>query len=140
MRANWVYATYSKAACANLANRIRVIAQLVEAEAGKHVGAERYDRDLADIFALRDEITEAVKIAIAWPLLTPNSTAPCANRPEISMQDRGSRALRACHGNDNARAMKPKLAKSHAAATAACHCAVASARNFFSVDREMRCR
>jgi hypothetical protein len=42
------------------------------------------------------------------------------------MQDRGSRALRACHGNDNALAMKPKLAKSHAAATAACHCAVAS--------------
>jgi len=38
-------------------NRIRVTAQLVEAEAGKHVWAERYDRDVADIFALQDEIT-----------------------------------------------------------------------------------
>jgi adenylate cyclase len=45
-------------------NRIRVTAQLVEAETGKHVWAERYDRDLADIFALQDEITEAVTIAI----------------------------------------------------------------------------
>jgi adenylate cyclase len=48
-----------------LGNRIRVTAQLVEAETGKHVWAERYDRDLADIFALQDEITEAVTIAIA---------------------------------------------------------------------------
>ena len=47
------------------ANRIRVTAQLVEAETGKHVWAERYDRDLTDIFALQDEITEAVTIAIA---------------------------------------------------------------------------
>jgi adenylate cyclase len=46
-------------------NRIRVTAQLVEADSGKHVWAERYDRDLADIFALQDQITEAVTIAIA---------------------------------------------------------------------------
>jgi adenylate cyclase len=46
-------------------NRIRVSAQLVEAETGKHVWAERYDRDLADIFAVQDEITEAVTIAVA---------------------------------------------------------------------------
>jgi adenylate cyclase len=46
-------------------NRIRVTTQLVEAETGKHVWAERYDRDLADIFAVQDEITEAVTIAVA---------------------------------------------------------------------------
>ena len=46
-------------------NRIRITAQLVEAETGNHVWAERYDRDLADIFAVQDEITEAVTIAIA---------------------------------------------------------------------------
>jgi hypothetical protein len=38
---------------------------LVEAEIGRHVWAERYDRDLTDIFAVQDEITEAVTIAIA---------------------------------------------------------------------------
>jgi adenylate cyclase len=46
-------------------NRIRISAQLVEAETGNHVWAERYDRDLADIFAVQDEISEAVTIAIA---------------------------------------------------------------------------
>jgi adenylate cyclase len=46
-------------------NRIRVTAQLVEAETGKHVWAERYDRHLADIFAVQDEITDAVTIAVA---------------------------------------------------------------------------
>src|SRR5882762_9555493 len=46
-------------------NRIRVTAQLVEAETGNHVWAERYDRDIADIFIVQDEITEAVTIAIA---------------------------------------------------------------------------
>jgi adenylate cyclase len=46
-------------------NRLRVTAQLVDAEVGKHVWADRYDHDLADIFALQDQITEAVTIAIA---------------------------------------------------------------------------
>jgi adenylate cyclase len=45
--------------------RIRVTAQLVEAETGSHVWAERYDRDLADIFAVQDEIADAVTIAVA---------------------------------------------------------------------------
>ena len=49
----------------NSGNRIRVTAQLAEAETGKHVWANRYDRDLANIFVLQDEITEAVTIAIA---------------------------------------------------------------------------
>src|ERR1700726_649373 len=46
-------------------NRIRVTAQLIEAETGNHVWAERYDRDLADIFAVQDEIATAVTTAIA---------------------------------------------------------------------------
>jgi adenylate cyclase len=46
-------------------NQMRVTAQLVEAESGKHVWAEHYDRDLADIFAVQDEITDAVTVAVA---------------------------------------------------------------------------
>ncbi|OCK54077.1 adenylate/guanylate cyclase domain-containing protein [Bradyrhizobium sp. LMTR 3] len=46
-------------------NRIRVTAQLVEAETSNHVWAERYDRDLADIFAVQDELTEALTTALA---------------------------------------------------------------------------
>ncbi|MEX2648890.1 MAG: adenylate/guanylate cyclase domain-containing protein [Alphaproteobacteria bacterium] len=44
--------------------RIRVTAQLVEAAAGNHVWAERYDRDLEDIFAVQDEITQRVVVAL----------------------------------------------------------------------------
>jgi TolB-like protein/Flp pilus assembly protein TadD len=46
-------------------NRIRVTAQLIEAATSNHVWAERYDRDLADIFAVQDELTEALTTALA---------------------------------------------------------------------------
>ncbi len=41
-------------------NRVRVTAQLIEGTTGNHVWADRYDRDLADIFAVQDEITETI--------------------------------------------------------------------------------
>ncbi|MBI1774859.1 MAG: winged helix-turn-helix domain-containing protein [Proteobacteria bacterium] len=41
-------------------NRLRIAAQLVDAATGNHLWAERYDRELADIFAIQDEITESV--------------------------------------------------------------------------------
>jgi adenylate cyclase len=43
---------------------IRVTGQLVDAESGKHIWSEKYDRQLDDIFALQDEITENVVAAI----------------------------------------------------------------------------
>ena len=46
-------------------NRIRITAQLIDAETGNHIWAERYDRDLADIFAVQDEITRAMVTALA---------------------------------------------------------------------------
>jgi adenylate cyclase len=65
-------------------NRIRVTAQLVEAETGKHVWAERYDRELADIFAVQDEITEAVTIAIA-PAIADAEQQRAMRRPPESL-------------------------------------------------------
>ena len=44
--------------------RVRVTAQLIDASVGSHIWAERYDRDLADIFAVQDEITQTVVGAI----------------------------------------------------------------------------
>jgi adenylate cyclase len=41
-------------------NRVRVNAQLIDTETGAHVWADRYDRDLSDIFAVQDEITASV--------------------------------------------------------------------------------
>ncbi len=45
-------------------NRVRVTAQLIDATTGHHLWAERYDRDLEDIFAVQDEITREVVIAL----------------------------------------------------------------------------
>ena len=45
-------------------NRVRITAQMIEAETGGHLWAERYDRPLDDIFALQDEITLSVIGAI----------------------------------------------------------------------------
>ncbi|MEX2648983.1 MAG: adenylate/guanylate cyclase domain-containing protein [Alphaproteobacteria bacterium] len=41
-------------------NRIRVTAQLVQAGTGEHIWAERYDRGLEDVFAVQDELTQAI--------------------------------------------------------------------------------
>jgi adenylate cyclase len=49
--------------------RVRITGQLIDAESGAHLWAERYDRDLADVFALQDEITERVVAAIEPELL-----------------------------------------------------------------------
>jgi TolB-like protein len=46
-------------------NRVRVTAQLIEAETSAHVWADRYERDLSDIFALQDDITQKVVAAVA---------------------------------------------------------------------------
>ncbi len=46
------------------AARVRISAQLIEGTTGNHLWAERYDRDLEDIFAVQDEITQTVVGAI----------------------------------------------------------------------------
>ena len=46
------------------ANRVRISAQLIEAETGNHVWAERFDRSLEDIFELQDEITSTIAAAV----------------------------------------------------------------------------
>jgi TolB-like protein len=45
-------------------DRLRITAQLNDVATGSHIWAERYDRDLADVFAVQDEITEAIVAAI----------------------------------------------------------------------------
>jgi adenylate cyclase len=45
-------------------NRVRVTGQVIEAETGRHIWADRYDRTLDDIFAIQDELTMSVVAAI----------------------------------------------------------------------------
>ncbi|MET0630564.1 MAG: adenylate/guanylate cyclase domain-containing protein [Xanthobacteraceae bacterium] len=54
-------------------NRVRITAQLINADSGGHVWAERFDRDLTDIFATQDEVVEKIVGALAVEL-TQNET------------------------------------------------------------------
>jgi adenylate cyclase len=49
--------------------RVRITAQLIDGTTGNHVWAERYDRDLTDIFALQDEISQAIVSALKLKLM-----------------------------------------------------------------------
>jgi adenylate cyclase len=52
-----------------IANRVRISAQLIDGETGNHIWAERYDRDMTDIFAIQDEISEAIVRALKLKLV-----------------------------------------------------------------------
>jgi len=56
-------------------NRVRITAQLIEGAADSHIWAERYDRDLTDIFALQDEISQAIVSALRLKLLPAEKSA-----------------------------------------------------------------
>jgi adenylate cyclase len=49
-------------------NRVRITAQLIDASSGGHLWAERFDRDLTDIFATQDEVLEKIVCALALTL------------------------------------------------------------------------
>jgi TolB-like protein len=50
-------------------NRIRLTAQLIDVKTGMHVWAERYDRELEDIFAIQDELVHAIVATLAGRLM-----------------------------------------------------------------------
>ena len=63
-------------------NRVRVTAQLIEAEGGDHVWAERYDRELDDIFEVQDEVTQAIVAIVAAQLGKTVSDKAARKHPE----------------------------------------------------------
>ena len=50
-------------------DRVRITAQLIDGKGGGHVWAERFDRDLTDIFTIQDEISKAIVLALRLRLL-----------------------------------------------------------------------
>src|SRR6266404_1445552 len=63
-------------------NRVRVTAQLIDGASGNHVWAQRYDRDLEDIFAVQDEITATLVGAIEPELGKAERERARAKRPD----------------------------------------------------------
>jgi TolB-like protein/class 3 adenylate cyclase/Tfp pilus assembly protein PilF len=60
-------------------NQVRVNAQLVDAETGAHLWAERLDRDIGDLFALQSEITSRIAIALNLELVRAEAARPTDN-------------------------------------------------------------
>src|SRR5580765_2075049 len=62
--------------------KVRITGQLVDAVTGAHIWADRFERDLTDIFALQDEVTVAVVSAIEPKLLQTEIVRAAQRRPE----------------------------------------------------------
>ena len=80
-------------------DRVRINAQLIDASTGGHVWAERYDRELGDIFALQDDVTREIVSALALELTADERTQLRKSDPETSPEVydlylRGTEALR----------------------------------------------
>jgi tetratricopeptide (TPR) repeat protein len=74
-------------------NRVRISAQLIDAASGHHLWADRYDRELADVFAVQDEIARQITGAIAPGILS--AEVEHAQRKEPSQLDAWDRTVRA---------------------------------------------
>jgi adenylate cyclase len=57
-------------------DQVRITAQLVDAAAGHHLWAERYDREVSDIFGVQDEISRTIVTAVKEMILTADNGAP----------------------------------------------------------------
>jgi len=66
-------------------NRVRVTAQLIDARTGAHLWAERFDRELEDVFAVQDEVTRKIVTSIA-PLLAGESLQLAKRKPPEDMR------------------------------------------------------
>ena len=64
------------------AGKVRITGQLIDAVTGAHLWADRFERDLTDVFALQDEVTVAVVSAIQPKLLQTEIAMAARRRPE----------------------------------------------------------
>ena len=74
-------------------NRVRVGAQLVDAETDAHLWAERLDGDMSDLFALQDEITSRIAIALNRKLIGAEAARPIDNPDAVDYIFRARAAM-----------------------------------------------
>ena len=74
-------------------NRVRITAQLIDAASGRHLWADRYDRELADVFAVQDEIAQTITGELAPGIISAEMQQ--ARRKDPSQLDAWDRTMRA---------------------------------------------
>ena len=93
-------------------DRLRVNAQLIDAKTGTHIWADRYDRELADVFLVQDEIVNQIVAKIAGSYGAIEPTRPSRPRARIRTKSRlmtssSGRATR-CSGIGPAKHLAPR--------------------------------
>ena len=107
--------------------RVRISAQLVDGRTGGHLWAERYDRDLTDIFAVQDEVTEEIVSTLSLKLTAaergrgPTQDTDNLEAYDYLLRGRGQLLSATKQGNaearrmfEKARALDPAYASAHA--------------------------
>jgi adenylate cyclase len=107
--------------------RIRITSQLVDAESAKHIWAQKYDRELEDVFAVKDEIADHVLAAVEPHLYAEEGSRAASQEPEsVGTWGLAARALTMLNKLDRkqnqeaqdllrrAIAMEPHYARAHA--------------------------
>src|SRR5262249_43335514 len=74
-------------------NQVRINAQLIEAETEAHVWAERFTGVLGDLFALQDEITRCIAVALDFALVRAEAARPSSNPDALDCVFRGRAIL-----------------------------------------------
>jgi adenylate cyclase len=82
-------------------NQVRVNAQLIDAETDAHLWAERFERDIGDLFALQNEITSRIAIALNRELVGVEAARPTEHPDALDYIFRGRAALSKPPTRDN---------------------------------------
>jgi adenylate cyclase len=82
-------------------NEVRVDAQLINAETDTHLWAERFDRDMGDLFALQNEITGRIANTLSLKLITTEAARPTEHPDALDCIFRGRAALSKPPSRDN---------------------------------------
>jgi len=74
-------------------NQVRINAQLIDTETGAHLWAERFDRDIGDLFALQNEITARIARALQQQFAIAEASRPIARPDAVDWTLRGRAVL-----------------------------------------------
>jgi len=74
-------------------NRVRVNAQLIDAETDAHLWAERFDRDMSDLFDLQDEVTSRIAVELDLQMIGAEAARPTEHPDALDCVLRGRAAL-----------------------------------------------
>jgi adenylate cyclase len=74
-------------------SRVRVTAQLIDADTDAHLWTERFDRDIADLFSLQDEVTSRLATALNLEITRREAARPTDNPDALDYVLRGRARL-----------------------------------------------